>query len=192
MIVGLTGGIASGKTVVARIFEMLGAAVFYSDKVAKDLYSDPEIKAGVIKLLGPKAYTSSGVNKTYIRKVIFADEHLLGGINSIIHPAVGKKFGEYVIQNAGKLVLKESALLFEAGVAEQCDRVIVVAAPDELRLQRIIARDKTTLAQAQKKLNSQLPQEQKINKADYVIRNGEEELVIPQVLTIYDTLNSNA
>ena len=188
MIVGLTGGIASGKTMVARIFEMLGAAVFYSDKEAREAYSDTAVREKVIAVLGNGAYSGGNINRAYISEKIFGDKNLMEAINGIIHPAVGRKFEKFSEINKSRTIIKESALLFEAGIASRCDRIVVVSAPDELRTRRIMERDQASAQEAAQKISSQLPQEYKVKNAHYIIYNDEKHLVIPQVLNIFNQI----
>jgi len=193
MIIGITGGIGSGKSTVSQIFELLGCAVFNSDEVAKTIYFETEIKNKVLLLLGPEAYLSDAqLNKPFINSKIFSNTDLLQQLNAIIHPAVMHKFGEFVKHSKAKLILKETALLFEAHLESGCDKIIVVAANDELRIKRVMLRDKLSREAVLKKIQSQLSQEDKIKKADYVITNNEDKLVIPQVTELVKLLNSIA
>jgi dephospho-CoA kinase len=191
MTVGLTGGIGSGKTTVARIFEMLGCAVFDSDQAAKDAYFNEGIPAKVKALLGEQAYTDNHhLNRSYISDRVFGNTDLLGRLNAILHPAVREMFTDFIKSNPGKLIVKESALLFEAGVAKECDRIVVVAAPEELRISRVMSRDHIAREVVEKRLKSQLAQEEKVSKADFVILNDETRLVLPQVLEIHNSLSA--
>ena len=191
MVVGLTGGIGSGKTTIAKLFEILNCAVFYSDKVAKELYFDETIKKSVIKLLGKESYLSDKqINKEYISSKIFTDQSLLIQLNNIIHPEVIKTFKDFKIKHAGKIVIKETALLFEAKLEFEVDKIILIVANNDLRIQRVINRDNLSRDETIKKLNSQLPQEEKISKSDFVIYNDETEFVITQALKIYNQLKN--
>src|SRR5687768_11657999 len=128
MIAGLTGGIGSGKSTVSKLFELLGCAVFYSDEVAKEVYFDPEVKLKVTGLLGAGSYTSdTRINKAYISSKIFSDTTLLRTLNAIIHPAVIARTKLFKQQNPGKIIIKETALLFEVHLEKEVDKVIVVA-----------------------------------------------------------------
>jgi dephospho-CoA kinase len=185
MILGLTGGIGSGKSTVARLFEMLGYAVFNSDMVAKQVYFDDAIKQQVIALLGKEAYlTSQSLNKQFISTKIFSNTELLHKLNAIIHPAVKNRLVAFVEVNKQKTVVKETALLFEVGLNKDVDKIILVASDDALRINRVIKRDGLTREEVLKKIKSQLPQEEKIKRADYIIYNNEHDSLIEQVLTI--------
>lgn len=190
MVIGLTGGIGSGKSTVARLFEIIGCPVFYSDDVAKEIYFDKDVRSKVIALLGNEAYISeTEINKKHISSKIFSDTALLHQLNAIIHPAVIKQFEIFKNKHAGKLVVKETALLFEAKLEAQVNKIVLVAADDELRIARVMQRDGLTKEEVIKKIKAQLPQEEKIPKSDFVINNNEKEFLITQVLTIYNKLN---
>lgn len=189
MVIGLTGGIGSGKSTVAKLFEIIGCAVFYSDTVAKEIYFDETIKPQIIKLLGENVYLSKNeIDKKYISSKIFSDTTLLHQLNKIIHPAVIEKFKKFLELHKNTLVIKETALLFEAKLEDKVDKIIFVASNDELRTQRVMQRDGLSKAEVLNKMKAQLPQEEKILKSDFVIYNNEEEFLITQVLTIYSKL----
>jgi dephospho-CoA kinase len=193
MTAGLTGGIGSGKSLVAKVFEMLGCAVFNSDEAAKEVYFEQEVKQEVVKLLGAEAYESDRkLNKAYISGKIFSDTALLHRLNGIIHPSVKKRFLAFSENNKGKIVIKESALLFEAGLHKEVDKVILVTAKDELRIDRVMMRDGLSRQEVMLKMKSQLTQEEKIKQSDFMIRNNEEEFVITQTLEIYLKLKALA
>ena len=189
MIVGLTGGIGSGKSTVSRLLEMFGCMVFNSDRTAKEIYYDQKIRRQIIELLGGASYLPDGnINKAFISSQIFGDAVLLHKLNSIIHPAVGEKMRNLISENTGKLIVKESALLYEAHLEKDVDKVIVVSAPDQLRIERIMQRDGITAEDVKLRLKSQIPQEEKVARADFVIHNDGTELVIPQVLAVFEKL----
>ena len=188
MIIGLTGGIGSGKSTVAKLFEIIGCPVFYSDEVAKEIYFDKTVIPQIIELLGREAYLSeTEIDKKFIGSKIFSDSKLLHKLNSILHPAVIERFKKFA--HNGKLIIKETALLFEAKLEAQVDKIILVAANDELRIHRVMQRDGLSKEEVLSKINSQLPQAEKIAKSDFVIYNNEEDFLITQVLAIYSNLN---
>lgn len=189
MIIGLTGGIGSGKSTVARLFEMLGAAIFESDRAAKLVYFLPEVKVKVLALLGQDAYLpDSTLNRPYIADRVYSDKSLLLALNAIIHPAVAGLMTEFVTQHPGKLIVKESALLYETGLEKGVDKVIVVDAPEDLRIKRSMLRDHLSEAEVRKRMANQWLQAEKLKRAHFIILNDEMEPVIPQVLKIYDQL----
>lgn len=189
MIVGLTGGIGSGKSTVAKLLEILGCVVFSSDEAAKLCYYNDVVKEKIIDLLGEESYSQdSSINRKHISQKIFSDNSLLVKLNAIIHPQVGLLFEQFKNANHGKVIIKESALLFEARIAESMDKVIMVASRDELRIKRVMARDGLTHAEVQKKIENQMPQDEKIKLADFVIYNNEEQFLITQVISIFGQL----
>jgi dephospho-CoA kinase len=193
MIVGLTGGIGSGKSLVAKVFELLGCALFNSDEVAKEVYFDLEVKKRVVELLGAQAYLGNAqLNKSYISSKIFSNSDLLQKLNNIIHPEVKKRFETFVAQHPNKIIIKETALLFEAKINSEVDKIIFVIAKDDLRIKRVMARDGLTEQEVINKIKSQLPQEGKIKHSDFIIYNNEEEFVIHQVLNVFSKLKNNA
>lgn len=193
MIIGLTGGIGSGKSTVARVFEILGCSLFNSDEAAKRVYFDAEIKAQVIGLLGNESYMGEKeLNKMFISSKIFADTALLHKLNAVIHPAVKKQFEQFVAEQKNRIIIKESALLFEANIYQEMDKIILVVADDETRIGRVMQRDGLTREEVLKKIKSQLPQEEKIKQSHFVIDNNEKQLVIKQVLHIYNQLIAHA
>lgn len=187
-VLGLTGGIGSGKSTVAAIFRTLGVAVYNSDQRAKELYFVPEVRMKIEELLGKKAYRNEKtLDRNYIRSKIFSDAELLKKINAILHPAVKKDFEAFKKEHKkDAYVVKESALLIEAGIT--VDKLLVVTTTADLRKKRIEARDKVSEKEIEQILTKQLPDSEKIKKADWVIENTEEKLLIPQVLKIHQGL----
>lgn len=189
MTVGLTGGIGSGKSTAVKLFELLGCAIFKSDDTAKQLYFDKSIKNRVTDLLGQKAYLNeTQIDRNYIGSKIFSDPDLLERLNEIIHPEVNRQFRDFESKNNDRIVIIESALLFEADINKQVEKVITVISPDELRIERVMKRDGLERNEVISKMRTQLSQEEKAKRSDFIIRNNEEELMIPQVLEIYDQL----
>jgi dephospho-CoA kinase len=190
MVVGLTGGIGTGKSTVAKLFELLGAKVFNSDDNAKDQYFVPVIKQQVTELLGKECYLPDGtLDRKYISGKIFSNTALLQKLNSIIHPAVGRNFNAFVSSNPGKLIIKESALLFELGLDKELDKIILVTSPLELRIERVMKRDGLSREEVMNKIKSQLSESEKLKLTKLVIKNDEQEFLIPQTLKIYKELN---
>lgn len=191
MIVGLTGGIGSGKTVISKLFALFGAKVFNSDENAKNQYFKPNIKTRVNSLLGEASYKTDGsLNRKYISDKIFSNTDLLQQLNAIIHPAVGADFKLFAKQHEGSLIIKESAILFETGIYKELDKTILVTSPLELRIKRVMQRDGLTEAEVLNKIKSQMSDEEKIKLASFVIHNNEQDLLITQTLQVYKTLNA--
>ncbi|MBC7696656.1 MAG: dephospho-CoA kinase [Burkholderiales bacterium] len=194
MIIGLTGGIGSGKTTVAKLFETLGCAIYNSDERAKGLYFEPVIKQSIIHLLGNEAYLNDKeINRNYISKKIFADSNLLYQLNNIIHPAVKDDFINF--QNrfpSEKLIIKESALLFEAEIYKELEYTILVTAPLEVKIERVMKRNSVLKEDVEKRMLTQWPDEQKIPLANFIIANDGRTALIPQVISIIEQLKANA
>lgn len=189
MIAGLTGGIGSGKSTVAGLFVVLGWLHYNSDTVAKSLYFHPEIKKKIIRLLGEEAYLKDGTpNKPYIGTIVFGKAEILQQLNAILHPAVADHFKTFCKEHPHQNILKESALLFEAGLNQQMDKVILVTAPDEIRIQRVMKRDGLSRELVVARMKNQIPQEEKIKKADFVITNDEKTSLIEQVVKVHKVL----
>ena len=187
--IGVTGNIGSGKTTVSRVFELLGIPVFYADDQAKKVMTADDILITAIKeTFGPAAYFADGsLNRKHIAGIVFNDAAELTKLNAIVHPAVFRAFDSWVLQypNAA-YVIKEAALLFESSSYQMCNYSVVVTAPVEQRLQRVIKRDQITLSEAESRNARQMPEEEKVKRADYQIVNNETQLVIPQVLALHE------
>lgn len=171
-IVGLTGGIGSGKSTVAKMFAEQGVAVYIADAEAKKLMvEDKLLKKQIINLLGEESYVKGELNRSYIADKVFNDQTLLQKINEIVHPAVAQHFNDWVKKQEGTYVIKEAAILFENGGYKQCDYIILVTAPEEVRVQRVLKRDQTTRKSITDRLKNQWKDEKKIPLADAVITN---------------------
>ncbi|HEX5668597.1 MAG TPA: dephospho-CoA kinase, partial [Chitinophagaceae bacterium] len=143
--VGLTGGIGSGKSTVARIFEALGVPVYYADEAAKNLYrSDPVLRQAIIDQFGPEAYAEGELNRKYISGIVFSSPEKLEILNSLVHPATIKDAEKWLLAQTAPYAIKEAALIFESGSHRDLDHVIGVFAPESLRMKRVMARDKVT------------------------------------------------
>jgi dephospho-CoA kinase len=192
--IGITGNIGSGKTTVSRIFEILGVPVFYADDAAKNvMVEDPILIDALKKGFGNESYFDDGsLNRKHISSIVFNNETELAKLNAIVHPAVFRAFDSWVasIKDA-PYVMKEAALLFESSSYKTCDRTIMVTAPLELRISRVMQRDGLSHAEVENRNARQFPEEKKIRMADFVIRNDDTELVIPQVLELHKQFSSH-
>jgi dephospho-CoA kinase len=190
--IGLTGGIGSGKSTVAEIFSRLGVPVFVSDAVARQLQEeDATVRTLITEVFGKEIYSENKLDRASVAEIVFADKKKLEQLNAIVHPAVGKAFESFCEQHRdAKYVLKESAILFEIGDDKNLDGMIVVTAPDELRIQRVMQRDGIEKSAVLQRIKNQVKQEEKVKKADYVIGNDEKQLLIPQVLQVNEEINS--
>ncbi len=183
--IGLTGGIGSGKSVVAKVFETLGIPVYYADDEAKMLMNtNAGLKAAIIKNFGERSYTNGELNRKYIASIVFNDEKKLELLNSLTHPATIRDAEEWIKQQTSAYIIKEAALLFESGAGKILDYVIGVYAPLPIRIKRVIARDGVTEEEIMKRIMRQMDEEEKMKRCDFVITNDEQELVIPQVLEL--------
>lgn len=191
--IGITGGIGSGKTTVCQIFEALGIPVYYADERAKWLMvHDPELKQGIQNLFGATAYNAEGqLNRRHIAQIVFNNPEQLQQLNALVHPAVARDAEAWnrALTDV-PYTLREAALIYEAGIDRHLDKVIVVTAPLLLRIQRVVQRDQLTPAEVEARMAQQLPEEEKVRRADYVIMNDGAQSLITQVLKIHRELCS--
>lgn len=183
--IGITGGIGSGKSIVAKILHEMGYPVYSSDQRAKDLmHEDASIVAGLKELFGEEAYVNQELNRSYIAAQIFKDESKRVAMNNLVHPAVRKDFKEWVERQNSPLVFQESALLFETGNYRSFDAVFLVSAPEEIRMKRVKERDHLSDEQVLSRFKAQMPEEEKRRLTNYVIDNSGNEFLIPQILKL--------
>ncbi|MEO9872771.1 dephospho-CoA kinase [Ekhidna sp.] len=190
-ILGITGGIGSGKSTVCKIFEILGAVTYYADDRAKWLMEhDDNLIQSIKNLFGQDAYKNQRLDRTYIAKQVFKNDSLLKTLNALVHPVVGKDVEDWMNENKNaKLLLKEAALIFETESFRSLDKVILVTAPDDIRIERVLKRDTHRNRQDIKDImDKQMTDEEKISLADYVIRNDEHHSLIKQVMELFDQL----
>ncbi|MBX7182730.1 MAG: dephospho-CoA kinase [Bacteroidia bacterium] len=188
-IVGLTGGIGSGKSTVADFFSMLGISVYKADLAAKKLMtSNPNLILGIKKLLGEESYLNQELNKAYVSAKIFKDPSLLEKMNALVHPAVKADFWEWVQQQSGPYVIREAAILFESGTYSDCSFIITVTAPEEDRIKRVMKRDQIQEEDVRSRIANQWTDEQKIARSHAVINNSSSHLLIPQILRLDELL----
>jgi len=194
--IGITGGIGSGKTTVARIFEVLGIPVYYADDAAKRLMNEDEVlQLKIIENFGPEVYENKQLNRTKLASLVFNDPQKLALLNTLVHPATiadaenwMKNIGHENNSSEIPFAIKEAALLFESGAQKNLDYVIGVNAPYKLRLQRAMKRDKLTKEAVESRLNKQMDETKKMNLCNFIITNDEEQLLIPQVEELYRKL----
>jgi len=186
--VGITGGIASGKTTICKIFELLGVPVYYADDRAKQLMTASKvIKHQIITLFGTEAYFKNGrLNRKYIGSIAFNDPPILKKLNAIVHPAVIQDGHDWFEKLKDvPYALKEAALLIESGSYKTLDKTIVVTCPEEIRLLRATKRDKAKVTDIKSRMQNQMPDAERIKYADYIINNDGKDLLIPQILDIH-------
>jgi len=190
-VIGLTGGIGSGKTFVASIFEELGVPVYNSDIEAKLLMNtSKEIQSELIELLGKDSYSEGKLNRSYIAEKVFNDKGLLQQLNAIVHPAVKDHFAAWALDQNSKYVIQESALIFENNNQDHYDAIILVTAPTEIRIQRVMNRDNTSREQIIAIMKNQFGDSQKLENVDFVIDNIEKDKVYTAIECIHNKFSS--
>lgn len=191
--IGLTGNMGSGKTTVSKIFELLGVPVFYADDAAKNVMVTDPVLVGEIKLaFGGLSYFDDGtLNRKHIADIVFNNSGELKKLNNVVHPAVFRAFDLWLKNcNDAPYVIKEAALLFESDSYKLCDHTIMVQAPLETRIMRVMQRDGLTCEQVERRNSNQFSEEKKTQLADYIIVNDDNQLVIPRVLELHDLFSS--
>ena len=188
--IGITGGIGSGKSLVCQIFKTLKVPVFEADKEAKEIIdSDPITRKALGELLGNGIFDPDGkINRHVMAGIIFNDQELLMKVNAIIHPAVRHRFNSWHAEQKSRYIIQEAAILFESGVFRLMDMNIVVTAPEEMRIRRVMQRDGVTKEKVYERMKNQWPEEEKVMLADYIIRNDESQSLIQQVLEIHQKI----
>ncbi|HPE18806.1 MAG TPA: dephospho-CoA kinase [Tenuifilaceae bacterium] len=192
VIVGVTGGIGSGKSVVCGIIRTMGFSVFNADAEAKFVIeTDDAVITSLKRIFGEDVYINGKYNRTKVSEIVFSNKELLAKLNSVVHSALKRRFIEWLNMNSSsKVVFFEAAILFESGANMWVDKVVVVTAPEELRIQRVTKRDGLTPGEVKLRINNQLHQGVLVAKSDYTIDNSEGKLIVPQVNTIISELQS--
>ena len=188
-VVGLTGGIGSGKTTVSKIFNALGYPVFNSDFAGKNCYTFPDCQSRIKHLLGSEIYSGNQVNYKAISQIVFKDQEKLSALNEIIHPCVQKQFESWTKLQQGSFVVKEAAILIESGAYQNCDFIISVEASEAIRMQRVLQRNQMAKEDIQARMAKQVTAEQRSHYADFMIWN-ENYFLIPQVLEVIQKIEN--
>lgn len=189
--IGITGGIGAGKSVVSKIIQSLGFPVFYSDTEAKIITNThPKVKSGLKALLGEKAFVNDELNRPFLAEQIFNTPALRQSVNELIHPLVREAFVEFARKSESELVFNEAAILFETGSYKTFDATVLVTAPKELRIERVMKRDAVGRQQVLDRMKNQWSDEEKIPLANYVIINDEKQPLLSQVEIVIDQLLS--
>ncbi len=187
--IGITGGIGSGKSTVAKVFEVLGIPVYYADDGAKRLLNeDEELKLKVLQQFGDEVYKNGKLDKKYLADIVFKSPEKLAFLNSFVHPATLKDAESWMKKQTSAYSIKEAALIFESGAQVYLDYVIGVTAPAPLRIQRTMKRDGITREEAITRMDNQLDESIKMRLCNFVITNDEQEMLLPQVLLLHDKL----
>jgi dephospho-CoA kinase len=185
--IGITGNIGSGKSTVCKIFETLNVPVYNADDRGKYLLQHNEkVKAQLIQNFGEGILSNSMLNRSALAKIVFNDRDKLSVLESIVHPAVKEDFKEWVTKQESPYIIKEAALLLEAGTHKDLDKLITVTAPLETRIKRVMERDHCTREEVLSRMKNQWPEEKKIEMADHVLVNDDLQLLLPQVLKLYN------
>lgn len=190
MKVGVTGGIGSGKTTVCKLFETLGVPIYYADSRAKWLMAnDPQVREQLVEAFGTETFADGVLNRPYLSSLVFSNPDKLAELNAIVHPAVFRDGTDWEAKHTDfPYTIKEAALMFETGSYRLLDKIIVVTAPIHVRVERVVQRDATTEQAVRERIENQLPDEQKIAHAHFVIVNDGEQPLIPQVMKIHKEL----
>ncbi len=187
--VGLTGGIGSGKSTVARIFEVLGIPVFYADDETKKLMNEDDVlKKKIMEGFGEKSYVNGELNRAFISSIVFNNQQKLALLNSITHPAIIRHTEDWMKKQTSAYAIKEAALIFESGSDKHLDKVICVYAPEELRIARVMKRDGISREEVLKRISRQMNEDEKMKRCDFVLMNDEQQLLLPQVMKLHDQL----
>lgn len=187
--VGLTGGIGSGKSLVAEIFKLLGVPVLHADDTAKYLMEHDEmLKQDIARTFGQEVYKNGRLNRPFLASVVFGDPAKLEVLNRLVHPATIAYGNNWAKQQKAPYILKEAAIFFESGSYKEMDKMIGVYAPFEMRLQRAMQRDKVTEAEIKRRMDRQMNEEEKMSRCDYIIYNDETRSLIEQVLELHKEL----
>lgn len=192
--IGITGGIGAGKSLVCKIFGILGVPAYDADSRAKILMTTDGILIDLIKKeFGSLSYNASGgLNRAFLSSEVFNQKERLERLNSLVHPRVALDYEKWVVDHAEHVyVIKEAALLFESGSYKALDQTILVTAPPEIRIKRVLERDShRTKADVERIIQNQLPETEKAGKANHIIRNDDSELLVPRILKLHERFNT--
>ena len=189
--IGLTGGIGSGKSTVAKVFEVLGMPVYYADDAAKKLMNEEgPLKQQIQKIFGATAYRNGQLDRKYVADIVFKKPDKLQLLNALVHPATINDAQKWMQRQRTSYAIKEAALIFESGAQQQLDYVIGVYAPTPLRIQRTMQRDGITEEEVIARINKQMDENSKMQLCDFVIVNDEEQLLIPQVVEVHKKITA--
>jgi len=193
--VGITGGIGSGKSLVCKIFECFGVPIYDADSHAKALMTtDGILIANIQKEFGNLSYNTDGsVNRSYLGETVFNDPEKLKKLNSLVHPRVREDYSRWMAQNQHySYIIKEAALLFEAGSNKELNNIVVVHAPEDLRINRVLSRDAHRTKELVKEIiKNQMNEDEKLKRADFILYNDENQLLIPQVLKLHQMFTAS-
>jgi dephospho-CoA kinase len=191
--VGVTGGIGSGKTLVCSVFNKIGIPVYDADSRARTLMNqEPGLVSEIRELLGPEAYREGSLNRKYVAGKVFTDPDLLNQLNGIVHPAVREDYLQWVREQAGvPYVIEEAAILFESGAHRFMDLTVLVYAPEDLRIRRVMERDGVSEGYVRVRMRRQMNEDEKRELADKMINNDETEMLLPQIIRLHQHIVNN-
>jgi dephospho-CoA kinase len=185
--IGLTGGIGSGKSTVARIFSVLGIPIYSADDASKRLMAeDQSLRDSIISSFGNESYINGALNRKYLSEQVFNNTEKIELLNSLVHPVTLRDAAEWMKKQKGPYVIKEAALIFESGSQKMLDYVIGVKAPLALRIERTMRRDNVASHEVKARIDLQMDEEEKLRLCDYIIVNDEKQMLIPQVLALHE------
>lgn len=189
--IGVTGGIGSGKTMVCKVISTMGYPVYHADIEAKRIVNtNSELIRKVKQLFGSNIYTQNSLDRKKLAGIVFNNADLLQKLNSIVHPAVADDFEKWVENNrTSPLIFKEAAILFESGAYKTVDKVVAIWAPEDLRITRVSERDGVTKEQVMERMKNQISQDELLERSDFVIKNSQQELLVPQVVNLIKHLH---
>jgi len=185
---GITGGIGSGKTLICGILEKLGVSVYYADSSARKLMdTDTGLRQGIVEMFGDRAFGKDGLNREFLADAVFGDDERLSGLNRLVHPAVREDFFRWeALQGGSPYVVEEAAILFESGASELMDLSVLVYAPEELRISRVIERDRVEREVVLKRMGHQISEKEKMGMAGHIIYNDGSQMLLPQVIELHN------
>lgn len=191
--IGITGGIGSGKSTIADIFNVLGVPVYKSDDASKRLMvEDEDLKKNIIESFGEESYINGILNRNYLAAQVFNDPHKIALLNSFVHPATINDARRWTEKQNTAYTIKEAALIFESGSDEFLDYVIGVKSPVDLRVARTMRRDNVTREQVEARMKLQMDEDEKMSRCDFIIINDEQQMLIPQVLLLHENFLKEA
>lgn len=192
MIIGITGGIGGGKSTVSELLRQKGYLVYNSDLVGREIQNnDATVRQKTIELLGPASYDGNTLNRPFVASKVFADSKSLSALNAIVHPAVKDDLRKWIENNnQAAFLFMESAVLFEAGFERIVDKILVVTAPEEVRIDRVMKRDGLSREQVKARMQYQIPDSEKIKTADFIINTTLDESLEQQIDLIFKKLSS--
>ena len=189
-VIGLTGGIGSGKTTIANFFAEMGVPVYIADDGARAVMKLDHVKQDIKNVFGENIFDNNILNRTKLAEIVFNDKEKLAKLNAIVHPAVKKDFEVWLLQHKNyDYIIYEAAILFESGRYKECDYIITVTAPEEVRMDRVLKRDNTTPAQVLSRMQMQWKDEDRISRSNFVINNVNLKIAKEEVVKILKILD---